>query len=492
MNKNKISMTSSWVGVCAGMGLAAAFLGGCQGADECTATYPAAPNGASDVVHVAACGGAGADGSAKMPYATISAAIEAVRSKPGAAILVAPGTYTENLVVNSDVNIVGSNNPDRHEDAAIILQSPNPQSVRIENAAMVTMTGVRIKDSIGVGVWVRDGASLTLNGSSVDTVTADADGVGYGVLSSDDAAIILQHTEVTGAAVMGVLVMQSRAIILQSNLHDNAGTGLRIEQATAEIQVQDSELQGNTQSAVTVMNSRAIILQSKLMGTKLDANGVGDGLLVGGLSSVDAALFPTEVVVKDSTLSDNGRVGFLASGAVARTIILQNNTISGNSATGTMGAGVWIQGGAGSAAESIMEGNVVSQNRYLGVCLRGDTHGIILQNNQITATVLATAFSGVDSIELGDGIHVVAGASAKIMNNKIDSNGRVGMILDNALGASTVIEGNTFSSNGEYGAAIQSTSNAPSTAGNTFQNNSMGDVAMASSYTIPAADLVRP
>jgi parallel beta-helix repeat protein len=479
----------------AALASASALLTACGG-ESCDVVYPNAPAGAAALLHVASCGSSGGDGSPESPYATVSAALEAAEATPGAAVLVAPGTYAENLVVRSDVTIVGSNAPDNPDDAAIILQAPQPFAVRVENGSTATLTGVRVESSVGVGVWVLEGASLTLSGSVVSGVAKDADGVGYGVLATDDGAIILQHTDVSGAAVHGVEIAEAKGIILQSTMRDNGGAGLRIERATDQVKVEGSEVLGNTQSGVAVVNSRAIILQSTLSGTRPDSQGIADGLLATGSPGVDPVAFPTEVELIESTVSDNARTGVLISGAVTRTIILQNNTISSNADTGSnrVGSGVWIQGGAGSAPESVIEGNTITENRYLGVCLRGDTHGIILQNNQISFTIKAEGvFEGeLGLLEVGDGIQILAGASAQILGNEISGNGRVGLLLDEALGAETVIDDNTFSTNVDYGVALQSTADAPPTASNTFQSNMLGDVNPASSYNVLQQDLASP
>lgn len=477
--------------IVAGLGCTALWvssLTGCEG-EACVATYPSPPADAAAVVHVAPCGGPGADGSAEHPYATLSEGLDAVRPTPGAAILVASGTYAENLVINSKVTILGPGDPGSPDDAAIILQAPDPTAVRVEGKSEVTLSGVRIPSGVGVGVWVRDGSSLTLSGSVIRDIAADAKGIGYGVLATEDSAIILQHTEVSKAAVIGVLISEARGIILQSDLHDNGGPGLRVESATDEIHVEGTQMVANVQSGMAILNSRAIILQSTMSGTLPDPDGIADGLLAAGLPGVDSVALPTEITISDSTLCQNGRSGVLASGAVTRTIILQNNTICSNSGTAPMGAGVWLQGGAGSAPESVIEGNTLSQNRFLGMCMRGETQGIILQNNQITGTVLGTAFSGADSIQLGDGIHLLDGASAQVLNNQLEGNERLGLLLDNVLGAQTVVQNNTFDSNGEYGAAVQNTQNAPSMATNTYQNNTLGDLAASPSYSVPAKDL---
>lgn len=462
---------------------------GCNGS-TCDATYAESPAGATDVVHVAPCGTPDGDGSAERPFDTLKAGLDAAHSAPGSTVLVAKGTYSENLTINADVTVVGPGAPDDPNNAAIILQAPQPYSIVVGSGSKVTLQGLRINGAVGVGVWAREGASVTLSATAISDIAADKDGVGYGVLATDDAAIILQNTDVSQAAVAGVLISQARGIILQSSLHDNSGPGLRVEQATDQIRVEGSSCVGNTQSGVALLNSRAIILQSELRDTVADADGIGDGLLATGLAGVDGNAFPTEIEVHGSTITGNARAGVLASGSATRTIILQNkNDISGNGNGAPMGAGLWLQDGAGSSADSRIEGNTFGQNRYLGVCMRGETHGIILQNNTITGTVLGTAFSGAKSLELGDGVHLLAGASAQVKGNKITGNGRLGLVLDAAAGAQTVIQGNEFLTNNEYGIAIQNTSDEPSTSGNTFSGNVLGDVAASPSYAVPTGDL---
>lgn len=71
--------------------------------------FPAAPDNASALVYVsAACPSETADGSREHPYATIASALP--NAPDNAAILVAAGTYNDNLVLSKNITLVGAVN----------------------------------------------------------------------------------------------------------------------------------------------------------------------------------------------------------------------------------------------------------------------------------------------------------------------------------------------------------------------------------------------
>ena len=435
------------------MVLTSACNGGGSGACAGEA-YPAAPAGASDVVYVsAACPAAGADGTVDHPYPTIGEA--ASRAGAGATVLVAAGTYAEQLSITRDLNVLGEvTKGKKGDDAAIILQAPQPYAIVVGAGAHATIQGFQVSGAQGIGVWAR-GGSVTIEGCDIegttlytatDPATNKTVTSGFGVLASEDGAIILQDSAVTASALGGVLfsgapmpgadMNGASGSILASEVSHNHGYGVRLDQTSSPITIRGSTLTANVGFGVGVFSSGAIILQNHIEGTALDASGVGDGIISG---ANDAVPIPSSIQASGNVITGSGRVGVLCA-AGAGGIILQGNTISGSAAAAPFGAGIWLQQGAGALAGSgnLIEGNTLSGNRFVGLGLTGDTGGIILQDNGITGTTLGSTFVGLGQVMIGDGINVFSGASAQITGNTVSQNGRFGLILD-AEGSATTI-----------------------------------------------------
>src|SRR5262249_30912010 len=101
--------------------------------------------------------------SASRPLGSLVAAIK--RAKPGTTIILAPGVYTENVLVNrkSNITIVGAG------ESSTILAPANNDAIRVLNSSNITIENVwfRSQGSHGRGLSV-EGSSVTLQGIKTD------------------------------------------------------------------------------------------------------------------------------------------------------------------------------------------------------------------------------------------------------------------------------------------------------------------------------------
>lgn len=480
IRKKDQAMKNIWK-ICS-MGAGVVLFSGC-GAGESEAcqssAYPAAPDGATSLVHVSsACSGEGADGTIEHPYAKISDAVNAVPK--GSSVLIAPGTYAESLQIKQDIALVGSSDGTKPEQAGAIVQPPTGSGVTVDGAT-VLIRGLAIESAAHSGIAVH-GGSVTVEGCRVTGTKLDGADFGHGVSVSSNGSIILQHNAISGSAGAGVFVRDSAAIILQNEIDKSEVSGVRLEHASSEVRVEHNTLTNNAQAGISVYSSRAIILQNTIHDTRLDANGFGEGIAVSDLldTTTMMSLGPSDITVKDNELVGTARVGILCLGPMARGIILQHNIITGSGAVAAKdnhaigAAGVWLQGGAGSGAGSVIDSNTITGSSFFGLGLSGDTHAIILQNNAVKNTALASAFSGAQQFMVGDGITMSDGASAQITANNASGNGRFGIIVDAAKGTATTISGNEFNDNDQYGIILQNQPSAPDTTNNTTTGNKVG------------------
>lgn len=461
-------------------GLAVAAAPGCGGSSgSCVVDqYPEAPGGASDVVHASAnCPADSADGSAEHPYPTISAAIQ--KSKAGGVILVAPGTYPENLTIDKDLSVIGpAKVGQKGDEAGIILQAPNPNAIVVKGGATANLVGFSVVSPKEVGVWA-SGGTAHVTSCKVEGAKLDGNGqYGYGFLASSDGAIILQDSAALSSAGVGILVNGATATVTSCEASNNASGGLRVDQGKAMITVDDTTFTGNTYFGIGLFGGTAKLTNNTISNTKPDATyGIADGIEVSGaLDDQGNVLAPASVEASGNTITGVGRVGAIAAKG-AGGIILQNNGISGSGQT-SFGAGIWLQEGAGDASSKILD-NHLTGNKFAGLGLTGDTHGIILQNNEVSGTVLATYFEGTASKSIGDGISLFDGASAKLTGNVIGKNGRAGIIFDSAAGTATTLDNNQITDNDQYGIILQNQPDMPAFGMSTVSGNKLGAQAPA-------------
>ncbi len=460
---------------------------GSAGGDCADQSYPAVPAGAGALIHVSgACAAEGADGSPEHPFATIGAAV--AQAAKGDAVLIAPGTYAENVTISDDLFLVGSSSGVDAGQAGAVIKAPSSLAIVVLGGTKVLIRGVVVSQPIGAGIAVEKG-EVTIEGSRISGASPDDQGkFGYGVVASGGSAIILQHSAVIGSAAAGVLISEARAIILQNQIDDNAGGGLRLERAVGEVTVQENTLAGNHLHGIGVLSSKAIILQNSVKDTLAFGDKGGDGILVSALAGEGGASFgPASISADGNTITNASRVGVLCAGEAVG-IILQNNTVTACGAGAPFGAGIWLQGGAGADPTSRIEKNQLGENRFVGIGLSGDTHGIILQNNAVTGTVLGSTFLGVNEVMIGDGLSLSKGASAAIKGNTFAGNGRFGAILDGASPTGLSVEDNVFEDNDQYGIILQNQPGMVSLGSNTFQGNTLGDSSAVGAGTYPVQD----
>jgi hypothetical protein len=476
MVRTKNALMVGSVLVCAGA------LVGC-GDGSCHPGYPAAPAGASEVVHVAAsCHDDAPDGSADHPYSTITAALAAAKS--GAAIVVAAGHYPENLKIDKPVSIVGSNDGNDADDAAIILQAPNANAIYIEKVAkpdIVLLQGVVVVDPGGTGVWASS-ASVTVTGSRIlGAAPAGTAGPGYGVYASEDAAIILQHSEVSGSASRGVLVFESEAAyIVQNRIHDNAGGGIRLEHAIGEVQIEGNLVDHNVGAGIFVGSSVAYIVQNnQITGTQEPSGDQpvgGDGVVVTEVKDHGKSLGPAEAHIDNATITGSGRTGILCSGDVKAYIVQSTISSNGMSAMSAnrFGAGVWVQSGAGVGGAGVSPdkvdpkaGIVLRQSTLKGNALVGvgatSVARLIATDNVIDTVVEGTVPDSftLAPVPTANGFGVFAGASIQAAGNTITSCPVFGVFMDSPRSDLVTFQDNTLKGYGEYGIILQNAGAMP-------------------------------
>lgn len=428
--KNSGTRGAAALAVCTGW---LAALSGCGGPD---CDYPAPPADAGATSYV--CAGSDGDGSESDPYGSLAQAVnEAVA---GATILVAAGSYAENVMVRKPVRIVGSSDPASPDAAAARLEAPAPNALVVEGAQGVILQGLYVANPAGVGIWLKNGAQATVQGSRVEGATAP---FGYGVLATE-STVTLRSSAVAGSAGIGVYLVGSVAIIDDDKISGNLGGGVRAEQCPS-VDVLHAEVDANTDFGVLYAGSVGIIDDDKITGTERNAS-TADGIIVTSANGVRS-----DVTVRASTIEGNGRAGILFAGDVVG--IIDDDKITGNGfGVSDKGAGIAFQDGAGTSGALRLIASELTGNAFAGIAVfAGATASI--EGNSIAGT--EQPGTGIfPSPAPGDGIAVFDGASATVLNNMVSASFRAGLFVAAAAGSSTSVTGNTLSGNA-FGVVLQ-------------------------------------
>lgn len=415
--------------------------------------YPAAPDGAGALLHVAPGGGEGApDGSAARPFRTIGAAIAA--AAPGTTILVAAATYDESLrIERAPLAIVGARDPVSGEPAVFLRPPPSADTAGgvfvlgpgADPPESVALTGLVVQGAGTAGIWV-SGQGLHVEACRVEGARAvtPQDGsdpvYGFGILAMDGARVAVRESAVIGCDGPGILLSESTGSVTGSRFERNGRGGIRLEGCTAApVRVEGNAVLGNAELGIAVLGSQAEVLGNDVRGTTAFGTFAGaDGILVGALTGpAGAALAGATARVEGNTVRDSARAGILfgagAGGAV------RDNEVSGNDY-----GGIYLQGDAGERGPELdVSANVVRDNRYVGVAAKGGV-SVRLHGNDVGATRPGPTFVDGAVVSVGYGIGVFAGALADVRGSRLgpfasDGAAQLAHVLVDSAAAGTVV-----------------------------------------------------
>jgi len=431
--------------------------------------YPKAPELAAEgaVIYVSSqCGSDKGDGTVELPFPTLGAGVSA--AKPGDVVLVMRGTkYTENVVIQQPVSIIGEDEGKTGDDATIIVQSPNPNAILVDGTSGVLLRGIIVQSPQGSGIWVQKG-SATIDGVRVEGATKASGAVeerGNGIVATDSSSIIVQRTIIVQSSYAGVLMTDSRGTVSSSLIAKNSGVaGIWVQRSSGWVTLTGNDVTDNTGVGMAILSSQAIIVQNTVKDT-VAAGGSdrADGIVVAEhLGATGISEGPAEASLSGNVISGNDRLGILYSGD-ARGIIVQNE-VKANADDTWRGAGIWVQSGAGALSPINVQQNDISGNAFTNVGVHGSARAIIVQNPSIGASPATPWEENGTKVDCGEGISLFAGATATIEGNTIASNARSGIFLD-AAAIETSISGNTIWGS-EFAIIVQNQLEAPQLASN--------------------------
>jgi parallel beta-helix repeat protein len=297
-------------------------------------------------------------------YPTIQSAIDA--ASPGDTIKVLPGTYTEQIIITKDLNIIGSGAKSTVIKAPAVL-NPSPfqpiagraNIVEMFDMAKVTMQGLTVTGPSGVvcpglaGIRVTDGSTLNLDISRIKGCTREGMLVG---LSPN----IPGGPQVGHASISNTEISEYRGVGIQAG---GPSTTVKVSRS-AVVAADAPEFEGQV-GIVFAFGAKGTIIQSKISGNLCNHPNCGPDFLTQVQGSAIFAIEP-------------------ATGSV-----ISNNQISNND------LGVAVAGNSGCCK---IDHNILTNNRFFGIAVVDGEHTI--SNTKISGGnvgVLAAAFS-VDTV----------------------------------------------------------------------------------------------
>jgi parallel beta-helix repeat protein len=285
---------------------------------------------------------------------------KAVKSaKPGETIVLAPGTYTQNVVISqqSNITIVGAAN---HSS---ILAPASGDAIKVVSSSNITIENVWF-DSRG-----SQGRGLAVVGSSVNVANIKTDGTwGDGVVAAGylGQAAILNATSSQFDAVQtgdGLDLQNGASAIINDSTFNGVGTAPGVSQASnglvltgnATANITNSQFNGNTNSGLVAADNSQITAQDCVF----NGNKQGDGALFFGQASA---------TLLNNTFASNGEVfgpttglnGIEFNPAFTGTAVVSGNVFQGNT-----GFGLYV----GSAPSTIQIVNNVFNDNFVGLAL---------------------------------------------------------------------------------------------------------------------------
>ncbi|MBI5609865.1 MAG: right-handed parallel beta-helix repeat-containing protein [Deltaproteobacteria bacterium] len=384
----------------------------------------------------AACGSDAGDGSLGAPLRTIGAAV--ARAQTGTTILVAAGTYSEDIKLPGGVHLIGQ---------GAVRITPNVGGLAVWGEGQSTLSGLTIRGAKGEGISVQKTA-VRLERVIVEETTASASAPGSGVVVEGSPSVELSACQIRNNAGFGVRVHASGPTsIIDPLFHGDprsaGGTGAIIDPlfmpasvighnllggvaiidplfvpnpVTADLLLHATLVHENGQYGVLLQGASGKLAHSAVAGT-LFAGDVADGVAVLTRGDEQAAPNPTLSIDKGSLVLGNGRVGVnVATYATA--------TIDGEVSLSGRG-GVWGLGYA--TTITLSKSAALLKNTMVGVAVTNGAH-LICDGAHIAGTMPRAVSAGSKTDSMADGIGIYGAARGVVTGATLADNPRAGLV----------------------------------------------------------------
>lgn len=395
-----------------------------------------------DTLFVDARASSGGDGSQQAPFTSMQDGLDAAADR-GARVVVATGTYAENLVVGESHD--GMYLAGRCRELVVLDGKGGGEDESGIRADGVMgdeewwVSGLTVTGAPKVGIWLETGS---LHVQSVAVL--DNQGVGIlaalpsSTLSLADVEVRDTHPYADGTSGHGIQVVYGASLeAVGCLLESNTEAGIMVGQEGTTVWLSDLEVRDTrrasllTVATALVSQEGAFVTASDVIADRTD----GPGLFVAtGMLSCSGC-----------ELTNNTFAGALAwaGGSLDLSATIISNTLPDAAEGG--GIGIFASDWRGPSALSV-ENTLIQDQPYAAIWLEGDGSYSIRSSTLVGGYGEEVEhFDGSTSILNGDGVVVTNGVEGLLLeNNLIHDAVRAGVLLD---GSSAHLSGNTFAGN---------------------------------------------
>jgi PGF-pre-PGF domain-containing protein len=403
------------------------------------------------ILTLSSCVGAAKDITVQ-PGGSIQAAVNSASS--GDTIIVDPGTYTENIVINNKDNleIRSSQGPD---NTIIASNSTGKDIISIGARMNLKITGFTISGAGGgssginlnmcrdcavennkflnnsVGIYLRSSGNIVIRNNIVTT------GTGSGIYSTQSYSTTISGNNISGYT-SGIYIFNSQGsnTISGNTVSQNSGSGIQLEDTNNNNTLESNIVSSNGVRGVYLARSSKNNLKNNIV----SSNG-GNGIEM-GYSSENTVLGNkvsgnTTTINNHGIFLDNCTNSYVQSNTVSSceygiAMRYSNNNHVINNNANENDRGFYV---AYTSSENKLSGNKANSNKVNGIQLHNDTKNNIVNDNEA-------------NLNTNYGIYLENANSNNVSNNVASQNSK-GIVLQGSVSTQNTFSNNTLSYNGD-------------------------------------------
>lgn len=353
-------------------------------------------------IYVSASGkmGRNAGRTVQRPLGDLNKALKMI--KPGGTIILAPGVYSQNLVVSqkSNITIIGAANQ------SSIIAPRGGDGIKVALSNNITIANVWLRAPNGRGMTIM-GASV--NVTNIRTDGTHGDGVAVARYRGQGASLNAYSSQFNAVQTGSGLALQGgSSAVINGCTFNGDGTSANVTQASnglvltddAVANIVNSQFIGNTNSGMVALDNSRVTVQA----SNFSSNVKGNGALFIGNSTADLRgnYFASNGVTRGATTGLNG-LEFI--NGFAGTALVSGNSFINNTAMG-----IYVGGGPNNLqiVGNLFDGNVIgllmdtASGSTINATVVGNTIRSPMDDSQTNAGILAIG-RGLTATIGGDG-----------------------------------------------------------------------------------------